>query len=73
MPNDTLETIEPELLTTAQTAKLLGIGERSLWRHSRDGTAPASVSIGRAVRYRRSEILEWVAAGCPRINRGLGK
>ncbi len=37
MPSDTLETILPELLTTREVAKLLGIGERTLWRHSRSG------------------------------------
>jgi excisionase family DNA binding protein len=68
MPSDTLETILPELLTTREAAKLLGIGERTLWRHSRSGAAPAPVAIGGAVRYRRSEILDWIAAGCPRID-----
>jgi len=68
MPSNTLDTIEPELLTTAEAARLLGIGERTLWRHSRSGEAPAPVSIGGAVRYRRSEILEWITAGCPRID-----
>jgi excisionase family DNA binding protein len=70
MPSDTLETIVPALLTTAETARLLGIGERTLWRHSRSGAAPAPLSIGGAVRYRRSEILDWIAAGCPRIDGG---
>ena len=64
MPTDTLETILPELLTTREAAKLLGIGERTSWRHSRSGAAPAPVAIGGAVRYRRSEILEWIRGGC---------
>ena len=63
-----LDNIAPELLTTREAAKLLGIGERTLWRHSRSGAAPAPVTIGGAVRYRRSEILDWIAAGCPRVN-----
>ena len=61
-------TIVPELLTPAQTARLLSIGQRTLWRHSRSGAAPAPRKIGGAVRYSRSEILEWIAAGCPRID-----
>jgi predicted DNA-binding transcriptional regulator AlpA len=72
MPSNTptLETIVPELLTTAQAAQLCGIGERSLYRHSRSGAAPAPVKIGGSgtVRYRRSELLAWIAAGCPRCN-----
>ncbi len=68
MLTDAPTIIEPELLNTAQAAKLLGIGERTLWRHSRSGTAPAPVAIGGSVRFRRSELLAWIAAGCPRID-----
>jgi len=61
----------PELLTTREAAKdVLNVGERSLWRWSRSGAAPAPIRInGRTVRYRRDELLEWVKAGCPRIER----
>jgi predicted DNA-binding transcriptional regulator AlpA len=66
--------ITPELLTTAQAAKLLGIGTRTLWRWSRSGICPSPVKIGRglraAVRYRRAELLQWIADGCPRVERG---
>ena len=72
MPTNTptVETIVPELLTTAQAAKLLGIGERTLWRHSRSGTAPAPVTIGGTVRFQRTKLLAWIADGCPRIDGG---
>ncbi|HEY4759561.1 MAG TPA: helix-turn-helix domain-containing protein [Thermoguttaceae bacterium] len=64
--NTTLENIVPELLTTAEAARLLSMGERTLWRHSRSGAAPAPVKIGGTlVRYRRSELLDWIEAGCP--------
>lgn len=64
----TPETIVPELLTAAEAARLLGIGERSFWRHSRSGIAPGPVKIGGTVRYRRSELLAWITAGCPRVD-----
>ena len=64
----TVDPIVPELLTTAEAARLLGIGERTFWRHSRSGAAPAAVRIGGAVRYRRSELLEWVKNGCQRVD-----
>ncbi len=68
--NPTLENITPELLTTAEAARLISVGERSLWRYSHDGTAPAPIRInGTAVRYRRSDLLEWIKAGCPRVVR----
>jgi predicted DNA-binding transcriptional regulator AlpA len=66
--------ITPELLTTGQAAKLCGCGERTLWRWSRCGLAPAPVKTGHgkqgAVRYRRAELFEWIAAGCPRVDGG---
>ena len=61
-------TITPELLTTKQAAKLCGIGERTLWRWSRSGIAPAPVKIGGAVRFRRDEYMTWIEAGCPRCD-----
>jgi predicted DNA-binding transcriptional regulator AlpA len=63
--------IVPELLTSRQAAELLAIGERSLWRWSRSGVCPAPVRIGcgprAAVRFRRQELIEWAAAGCPQV------
>lgn len=64
--------IVPELLTTKQSADLAGCGERTWWAWSRSGLAPRPLQIGHgtrpAVRYRRSEILAWIAAGCPRVD-----
>lgn len=66
-----LEETLPPLMTTGQTAKLCGCGERTLWRWSRSGVAPPPVKIGTsAVRYRREEYLEWIRAGCPRVDGG---
>jgi excisionase family DNA binding protein len=56
-----VENAESVLLTTKQAAKLLTIGERTLWRLSRSGIVPAPIRIGGAVRYRREELLEYIA------------
>lgn len=60
--------ITSELLTSKQAASLLAVGERTLWRWSRSGRAPAPLKIGdgprSAVRFRRSDLLEWIANGC---------
>lgn len=64
------EMVQTELLTTAEVAKLVNAGERSVWRWSRSGAMPAPVRIGASVRYRRSEILAWLAEGCPREKGG---
>lgn len=62
-------TIVPELLTAKEAAQLVNIGDRTLWRWSHSGLAPMPLKIGAgkraAVRYRRVELLEWIAAGCP--------
>ena len=63
----------PVLIDTAEAARLSGCGERSFWRWSRSGVAPAPIKIGAAVRYRRQEILDWIAAGCPRVDREGGR
>lgn len=63
--------IETELLTTREAATLAGVGERTWWRWTRSGLAPAPLKIGigprAAVRFRRAELLEWIAAGCPEV------
>ena len=60
----------PALLDSRQAAELLNCGERTLWRWSRSGIAPAPLKIGSgirpAIRFARDELLAWVAAGCPR-------
>ncbi|MCU0981217.1 MAG: helix-turn-helix domain-containing protein [Pirellulaceae bacterium] len=66
--------IVAELLTTRQAAALAGVGERTWWAWSRSGLAPRPITIGLgtrpAVRYRRAEIMQWIAAGCPRVDGG---
>ena len=68
--NEPRNGLQPELLTTAQAAKLCGLGERTFWRHAHSGAAPAPVRIGGSTRYRRSDLLAWIAAGCPRVDGG---
>ena len=62
-------TIAPELLTAPQAAEYLNIGQRTLARWSSEGKAPAPIKLtpGRrgALRYRRADLAEWVADGCP--------
>ena len=64
--------IEPELLDSKQSARLAGFSERTWWSMTRSGLAPAPLKIGLglrpAVRYRRSEILQWIQDGCPRCD-----
>ncbi|NLY02218.1 MAG: helix-turn-helix domain-containing protein, partial [Rhodopirellula sp.] len=60
--------IQAELLTCKEAAQLAGCGERTWWSWTRSGLAPKPIAIGYglrpAIRYRRSEILQWIQQGC---------
>ena len=60
-----------ELLTAAESAEMTGVGKRTWWRYVGSGRAPAPVRLGGAVRWRRSELAEWIAAGCPRVRKAV--
>ena len=64
--------IQPELLTSAQAAKLAGVSERTWWAWTRSGLAPRPIHIGHglrpACRFRRAEILRWIEDGCKPVD-----
>ncbi|MBB3900417.1 helix-turn-helix transcriptional regulator [Roseococcus suduntuyensis] len=55
---------ETDLLTVADAADLLGLAAETLdhWRMTPD-RGPAFVKLGRAVRYRRADVLAFVQRG----------
>ena len=53
------------LLTTDELAELLRVSRRAVERWAAAGRIPGRVQVGRVVRWRRIEVLEWIAAGCP--------
>ena len=59
----TLEPRTERLLTVAEVADWLGIAEGTLryWRHVHRG--PRSLTVGGTVRYRPSDIEEWLERG----------
>jgi predicted DNA-binding transcriptional regulator AlpA len=66
-------TLDPEhlreLLSAAEAAQMAGVAKRSWWRYVSSGKAPAPVRLGGVVRWRKSELAEWIAAGCPRVRK----
>ena len=59
-------TTQPDLLTVAGFAALLQVSTRQIYLMEGDGRlGPERVQIGRAVRFRRREVEDWIAAGCP--------
>lgn len=48
-----------------QLAVALGVSLRTVWRLAAAGKLPKPVRIGSGKRWRREEILAWIASGCP--------
>jgi predicted DNA-binding transcriptional regulator AlpA len=48
------------LLTSREAAELLRLSERTLERHRTAGTGPRFCALGRAIRYRRCDLLNWI-------------
>jgi len=48
------------LLNQKQAAHVLGLSVRTLERHRVAGTGPRWARLGRLVRYRQSDLTEWV-------------
>ena len=55
----------PLMMTADELAETLCISKRQVWRLKARGDIPKPVTIGTSVRWRRSDILDWIAEGCP--------
>ncbi|TWU37506.1 Prophage CP4-57 regulatory protein (AlpA) [Novipirellula aureliae] len=54
-----------ELVNARELARLLAVSERTLYRLKSTGELPQPVILGGSVRWRLSEIRNWIAKGCP--------
>jgi predicted DNA-binding transcriptional regulator AlpA len=52
-----------ELLTGREAAALVRLSERTMERHRTAGTGPRYIALGRAVRYRRRDLHDWIERG----------
>lgn len=58
--------VNAELLDVRAVAALLGgCSTRHVYRLCDAGRIPRPVKLGALVRWRRAELMEWLAAGCP--------
>jgi predicted DNA-binding transcriptional regulator AlpA len=55
----------PLLLRAAQACRLCSVSEATWGRWDSAGKIPRGIKIGGARLWRRAELLDWVAAGCP--------
>lgn len=60
----------PEVLSTADLAKVLGVSERHVFTLEKEGHIPAPVRLGGSKRWTRLSIDAWLAAGCPKRKPG---
>ncbi len=61
------------LLDVQAVADMLDCSARHIYRMSDAGKMPAPVKLGALVRWSRAAIEDWIAAGCPRIDRRPGR
>jgi len=55
----------PALMTVEDVARLMTVSKRSVWRMRSSGAVPRPVKILGAVRWKGSDIRQWLDAGCP--------
>lgn len=56
----------PELLTITDLANLLQLSTRTIYRYRSEGRLCAPISLrGRTTRWRKADVLDWIAKGCP--------
>lgn len=57
------------LLDVRAVAAFLGCSARHVYRLADAGRMPPPVRVGALVRWRRSDLDGWIAAGCPAVRR----
>jgi excisionase family DNA binding protein len=64
MPNER-PAVEALLLADKAAAAMAGVSRATWHRLRAAGKLPPAVRLGRAVRWRRDELVAWIEAGCP--------
>lgn len=58
--------IAPELLNAKQTAAFLNIGQTAFYELRQKSLIPEPIKLGKRNMWRRTELSDWIAAGCPK-------
>jgi excisionase family DNA binding protein len=58
------------LLTVHEVARMLKCSARTVYRLADGGHMPRPVKLNTLVRWSRSAVESWIAAGCPRTGKG---
>ena len=70
--SDARPTVAAELLDVGAVAALLGCSKRTVYRLSDGGRMPRPLKLGQLVRWRRVEVLAWIAGGCEPVRSAKG-
>lgn len=65
-----MDILDKPMLTVDDLAGLLHCSTRSIYRLSDAGKLPKPIKVGSLNRWKPGEIESWIAAGCPRVDRG---
>lgn len=60
-----------KLINAAHVAERLGCSQRHVWRMRDAGKMPAPITLGRMVRWRDTEVSEWISGGCRPVRQTL--
>lgn len=63
---------QAELLDISQVATLLNCSKRTVYRLSDAGQMPRPLKLGALVRWRTSDISQWITDGCPKCRGAKG-
>jgi predicted DNA-binding transcriptional regulator AlpA len=58
-------TTERVAIPVSAVAQTLDVSERHVWALNSSGRLPRPIRLGRAVRWDRRELEQWIAAGAP--------
>lgn len=61
--------MENRLLDVNETAGVLGVGTRTVWRMRDAGRMPTPVKVAGCIRWRLADLSAWIDAGCPDVRR----
>ena len=54
-----------ELLDVHQVAEVLGVDHNAVYQWRKDEIIPNAITLNGRMHWRRTELLDWVCAGCP--------
>ena len=71
IPDMSQARVHDEILTTDEVAELLKVPRATLYKWISQGTAPPFYKLGRANRWKRSEVMAWFDAHLDEVSRGI--